>query len=697
MQHKMLKLSTLAMLIAGATGANAAVYKVVEVTDVSDVESLQYFPTANTSNNAVEFYGQGIKASAPATDSTPAANCFDATSTTCTPDDYTVVGESRRGTDGINYRDSIAFLTDNYQHLNDRYEFERYCNDNLGFNTCDVWSEGQYYGNAYNRDQPNDRTGLGGLQREQAAWYLEYFSNASPIVDGESLSTFANSADGYSDADKAALGTMIDSGSHVTPNSVVNGIVAEAGTDYVYGITSSAYFSKDGRNARAFDKRGFVNAGANKTELTPPAVSTDRPDDKLAEQMGQTLANDAVIYDDKLLVVGSASYAPSFYYNRGTSTNPAWEYDEDKLPDIGDIKGDDLDISNFDNDRFKSCVTNTSPSNVYSQFECQFSTFANQAAFWTVDSSGLATPGIVTAPDEEVLDPDNRDRSFQASAKAVAVVDAKPIITGFSTKYRDDDYYAVRAAVFTPKDGNVTDNNWSMKFIPGTEVENNDGDRQFSYSTGTDINDNNKVIGIAKNFRAENRSYAQKMFVFDNVAGTTKFLDTSIDSTIFFDGSNGYTAAINNHDVVVGWVDSETVNQVDGRERRQRAFLFNDGAAIANSPLSANGTWMLDNLTNDNGDKSAVANQFRIAQATGINDAGVISATALRCAGGYDNLTSESQCSGGERLVAVKLVPIVDGTIQARPEESGTIKRSGASFGMFALTLLGLFGFRRRK
>ncbi|MGF1886340.1 DUF3466 family protein [Photobacterium profundum] len=687
MQHKMLKLSTLAILIAGATGANAAVYKVVEVTDASDVESLQYFPTANTSNNSVEFYGQGIKASEPG------ANCFDTASTSCTPDDYTVVGESRKGTAGINYRDTIAFLTDNYQHLNDRYEFERYCNDNLGFNTCDVWSEEQYYGLAYNRDDVKDRTGLGGLQREQAAWSLGYYSNALPIVNGERITTFANTAASYDDA--AELGTIIDDGSHLTPNTVVNGIVAGTGADYVYGITSSAYFSKDGRNARAFDKRGFVNAGENKTELAPPTVS--RTDDKLAEKTGQTLANDAVIYNDQLLVVGSASYAPSFYYNRGSSSNPTWEYDNDKLPDLDDIKGDDnLDIS-FNDDRFKSCVTNASPSNVYSNFECQFSTFANQAAFWTVDSAGQATPGIITTPDELVLDPDNRDRSFQASAKAVAIVDAKPIITGFSTKYRDDDYYAVRAAVFTPKDGSIADNNWSMKFIPGTEVENNDGDRQYSYSTGTGINDNNKVIGIAKNYRAENRSYAQKMFVFDNVAGKTKFLDTSIDSTIFFDGSNGYAAAINNSDVVVGWVDSETVNQVDGRQRRQRAFLFNDGTKIANSPLSANGAWMLDNLTNDNGDTSAVANQFRIAQATGINDAGVISATALRCAAGYDNLTSESQCSGGERLVAVKLVPIPDGTVDVRPEESGTIERSGASFGMFALTLLGLFGFRRRK
>lgn len=696
MQHKMLKLSTLAMLIASATGANAAVYKVVPVTDVSGIESLQYFPTANTSNNSVEFYGQGIEAS------DPAANCF--TSTSCTPDDYTVVGESRRGTDGINYRDTIAFLTDNYQHINDRSEFERYCNDNLGFNTCNVWSEEQYYGLAYNRDNPKDRTGLGGLQREQAAWSLGYYSNASPIVYGETLSTFANSADGYSDADKAVLGTIIDSGSHVTPNSVVNGIVADAGTDYVYGITSSAYFSNGVRNARAFDKRGFVNAGAIKTELTPPVVRSGVNEDKLATQMGQTLANDAVIYNSQLLVVGSASYAPSFYYNRGTSTNPTWEYDEDKLPDLGDIKGDDNLSLSLNNTNFQSCVTNTSPSNVYSKFECQFSTFANKAAFWTVDnnSPSRVVANEMVAPVLEVLDPDNRDRSYQASAQAVELVNNLPIAVGFATDSVDNDYYAPRAAIFESKAAGSS-LTWTEKFIPGIDIER-DNDRIYSYTVATDINANNVVVGVGKNFRAENRSYAEAIFIYDNQNNSLKMLDSSVNANIFFEGSNGRPSAINGNNQVVGWVDSETVNQIDGRERRQRAFTYIAGdTAIAGSPLTAGGSWMINDLTYGDESNPIVANnnQYRIAQATDINDAGVISATALMCDGGYDSFSNEAQCKGGgvgkERVVAVKLVPIPDGTVDVRPEDSGTIKRSGASFGMFALTLLGLFGFRRRK
>ncbi|PSU48309.1 GlyGly-CTERM sorting domain-containing protein [Photobacterium frigidiphilum] len=676
MQHKMLKLSTLAMLIASATSANAAVYKVVEVPADSAVGSQDYYGM-NTADT-FEIYGQGI------TQSSSSDNCFDP-SGTCNSSNYTVFGESRLGTDGVSYRDEIPYLTDNYQHAIDYNGIYRYCIDNLGFNTCDVWAETQYYGKGFNRDDIKDRTGFGGLQREQAAWSRSYSANAYPLVDGSIIDTFATSQTPIADA---GLGAQVVNSS----NAVVNGIV----DDIPFGNASSSFFANSaGKYVRQFDKRGFVKAPAANVELLPAIATTGSATEKaLVTKMGQTVAWDAVEYpanSGQLLIVGSGSFAPSNLD------------DSDKLPDT-----DDVDIGvGVSSSTLSKCASEYSATSktLFDTYECQFSVFANDAMLWSLDSSSTSSVPqngqFIAKTSLNPEDPDNEDRSAQASARAVEVVKkgeaaGKPVAVGYSTVYQDNDYYVLRATIYTPDTSEIT-GKWSTKFIPGTEVENNDGDRQFSYSTGTDINSNNKVIGIAKNYRAENRSYAQKMFVFDNVTGTTKFLDTSIDSTIFFDGSNGYTAAINNHDVVVGWVDSETVNQVDGRERRQRAFLFNDGATIANSPLSANGAWMLDTLTNDNGDKSAISNQFRIAQATGINDAGVISATALRCAGGYDNLTSESQCSGDERLVAVKLVPIVDGTIQARPKDSGTIERSGASFGMFALTLLGLFGFRRRK
>ncbi|CAG20179.1 DUF3466 family protein [Photobacterium profundum] len=686
MQHKMLKLSTLAMLIAGATGANAAVYKVVEVPADSAVGSQDYYGM-NTADT-FEIYGQGI------TQSSSSDNCFDP-SGTCNSSNYTVFGESRLGTDGVSYRDEIPYLTDNYQHAIDYNGIYRYCIDNLGFNTCDVWAETQYYGKGYNRDDIKDRTGFGGLQREQAAWSRRYSANAYPLVDGTIIDTFATTQTPIADA---GFGARVVNSS----NAVVNGVV----NNNKFGNTSSSYFpNSSGNYVRQFDKRGFVNTqNDTNVELLPATAATGSGTEKaLVTKMGQTVAWDAVEYpadSGQLLIVGSGSFAPSNLD------------DSDKLPDT-----DDVDIGvGVSSSTFSKCASeySTTSKTLFDTYECQFSVFANDAMLWSLDSSSTSSVPrngqFIAKTSLNPEDPDNEDRSAQASARAIEIITVgndkdKPVAVGYSTVYQDNDYYVPRATIYTPDTSEIT-GKWSTKFIPGTEVENNDGDRQFSYSTGTDINSNNKVIGIAKNFRAENRSYAQKMFVFDNVAGTTKFLDTKIDPTIFFDGSNGYAAAINNHDVVVGWVDSETVNQVDGRERRQRAFLFNDGATIANSPLSANGAWMLDDLTND-GNQSGTANQFRIAQATGINDAGVISATALVCTNGsgtqiaFDNLSLNSTCNknakDSERVVAVKLVPIPDGTIQTRPEESGTIKRSGASFGMFALTLLGLFGFRRRK
>ena len=285
---------------------------------------------------------------------------------------------------------------------------------------------------------------------------------------------------------------------------------------------------------------------------------------------------------------------------------------------------------------------------------------------------------------------------MQAGARAVAVVDNMPVIVGYSTEYQDNDYYAVRAVVFEPSAGTLAENGWTMSFIPDTDVETSDGDRQYSYSVATAINGNGLVAGVAKSYYAVSRSYAETIFLYDYDTNQTTFIDSSVDADIFFSGYNAFPSAINNNNQMVGWIDAETVNQVDGRARRQRAFTYIEGNDIADSPLEANTAWMLDDLTNG-GTYNTSNNQFRIAQATDINDAGVISATALKCEGGYSDYTAESSCDSDELVVAVKLVPISGGTIEVRDEETETIERSGASFGLFPLLLLGLIGLNRRR
>lgn len=673
MQHKMLKLSTLAVLIAGVTQAQAAVYKVVEVAtpdNQSNALATDYYPNHDRSgstdqfkNNAIEFYAQSIA------------------------QDGTVVGNSRFGNDGINYSDVVAFHMDNYQRINDYNELYRYCRENLGFKTCDVWAEMRYYGKNYNRNDVEDGTGFGGLRTEQAAWWNGYFANALPFVYGQAnyLSTFAGDASRYADQDK--LGSIVDGGDHVTTNAMVLGALD---SNTVYGVTSSAYFNNDSRFARTFAKRGFVNdlSVSSSTELNPIGDNT------LVTKMGQSVANHAVeLPNGDLLVVGSASYTPSNYD------------DGDKLPDYDDIDGGNVDASkgraNYNVDTFRKCESE--PDSIYGNWVCQFTSYANKAAFWVVKAGDTSVKGQELANSGlNSLDPDDNDRSFQGNAKSVALVNGKPVAVGYSTEYVRNDYYANRAAVFTPKSdmdaNNPKADDWSIKFIPGTEI--NDGsDRKLSYSMATAINDNGKVAGVAKNFNSEDRSYAERMFIYDTASNQTKFLTSSVNS-LFFNGSNGYLSSINDTNKAVGWVDIEKVNQVDGRERRQRAFLYNDGQA--DGALKANGTWLVDDLTNG-GAESAHNNQYRIAHATGINDKGEIAATALKCTSDgvtpkqYSDTSPLAQCDGIEVLTAVRLERIAGGTIEPRKDIEEPVKRSGGSLGVLALTVLGFIGFRRRK
>ncbi|NVH46471.1 DUF3466 family protein [Photobacterium damselae] len=687
MQHKMLKLSTLAVLIAGVTQAQAAVYKVVEVATPDNLDSAKstaYYPNHDRSgstdqfkNNAVEFYAQSIA------------------------QDGTVVGNSRFGNDGINYSDVVAFHMDNEQHINDMSELYNYCDRNLGFNTCRVWAEMRYYGKNYNRNDLEDGTGFGGLRTEQAAWWKSYYANALPFVfapeNNEYLKTFANSTSGYSDVDLDELGTIVDnvvdSGSstesnHVTTNAMVLGAL---NSNIVYGVTSSAFFNKDSRFARTFAKRGFVNdlSVSSSTELNPIG------DNALVTKMGQSVANHAVkLPSGDLLVVGSASYTPSNYD------------DGDKLPDFGDINGGNVNANstNYNVDTFRKCASE--PNSIYSNWVCQFTSYANKAAFWVVKSGTSSVKSVkgqeLASTQLNAWDPDDKDRSFQGNAKSVALVNGKPVAVGYSTEYVRNDYYANRAAVFTPKTGMDVDNlkadDWTINVIPGTNI--NDGsDRKLLYSMATAINGNGKVTGVTKSIESTNRSFAERMFIYDTVSDKTKFLTSSVNG-LFFNGSNGYLSSINDSNKAVGWVDVEKVNQVDGRERRQRAFLYNDGQA--DGALTANGAWLVDDLTNG-GAESAHNNQYRIARATGINDDGQIAATALKCTSDgvtpkqYSDTSPLAQCDGIEVLTAVRLERIAGGSIEPRKDIEEPVKRSGGSLGVLALTVLGFIGFRRRK
>lgn len=99
MPHKMLKLSTLAILIAGASQANAAVYTVVPVDQNSTLKDQPYFDKAQ-SGAPLLYSSTGIQ------DSGTDASCF---SGDCTSETYKVTSEARRGTEGTPIADTTPY------------------------------------------------------------------------------------------------------------------------------------------------------------------------------------------------------------------------------------------------------------------------------------------------------------------------------------------------------------------------------------------------------------------------------------------------------------------------------------------------------------------------------------------------------------------------------------------------------------
>ncbi len=666
MPHKILKLSTLAILIAGASQANAAVYTVVPVDQNSTLKDQPYFDTAQ-SDAPLLYSSTGIQ------DSGTDPSCFTAD---CTSETYKVTGEALRGTEGTPIADTTPYNQNN-QQITNLNQLNIYCSNNLGYGTCETWAEKRFFGDGYADGDEWNGQGLGGLQKKQAAWVNGYHSNAQGLVDGAPVNTFASTIADYNGTQKANLGHIIAD----TTDTIVKGAV---GTDFVYGITSSALFKNDSGMPRAFSKRGFVNTDGQSIQLAPVTTSNE-----LVSNMGQTQANDAVAMSDgKLLVVGSSSYAPSFY---AKDRDGNYREDTDKLPSSGDIlKDSPLDL-NFD--AFRQCATNPS-NNLYQNWECQFSTFANEAAVWLVNADGTVTSHAITVASGDnrdglaVIDKDNDTLSFQASAQAVALNNGNPIAVGYSTTDVNNDFYAMQAAYFTASAGNLS--SWTRTLIPGLSIKPGD-DRDFTYTIANGVNSQSVIVGDAKG----NGEKPQRAFIYKVGDGSAKFLDQLVPS-IFFNNSNSNAAAINNNDQVVGWVDIQASN---GAEARHRAFTYINGAA--QGPLKAGGAWMLDDLTNDNGAANSIANSYRIMDATGINNAGVIAATAYYCKGGYENLSKLARCSVTEQQVAVKLVPIANATVSDIQERANDdeqpFKRSGGSLGILALTALGFIGFRRRK
>ncbi|MCD9538827.1 DUF3466 family protein [Photobacterium carnosum] len=685
MPHKMLKLSTLAILIAGASQASAAVYTVVPVANadsagVKQLASQDYFAEAqaNANSTPITVSSTGISNTITNPDLViKKESCFEEQCVKIgengIPEDirkYSVASMAKRGSEGTPIADTTPYYQ-NRQDIISLSQLDNYCSHNFGYGICDIWAKTQYFGDEYTDGNEQDGQGLGGLQKKQSAWTNGYYSNIIALVNDQRVATKADEFSGYTEEQKkAGLVSIVSTDDHFTTDAIVNGVV----DNYNFGTTSSALLTnKASTHPRAFEKRGFVNTfTTNPFTATPLILLPPVSGDAFVKTMGQTTANSAVKTTDGLLVVGSSSFAESY------------THDIDRhIPNK-----DDVNIGlDFKDDIYRACAT--TPTDVYNQWECQFSTFANEAAFWLVGNDGITKSGVIGS-NLAAVDPDDDHLSFQASAQAVALkADGNPIVVGYSTNDVNNKLYAIQAAYFTAPVGDLS--SWTRTLIPGLAIREDDsGD--FSYTMANGVNSKSVIVGDAKG----NGTKPQRAFIYQVDQGNAKFFDQLVPS-LFFKDSNSNAAAINNNGQVVGWVDVEASN---GAEARHRAFTYIYGATVQ-GPLKAGGAWMLDDLTNDNGAANSEANSYRILNATSINNAGVIAATASYCQGGYANLSKLAHCNSTEQQVIVKLVPNANATAadihpRAKDEEQ-PFKRSGGSLGILALTALGFIGFRRRK
>ncbi|EMI4328106.1 DUF3466 family protein [Vibrio cholerae] len=299
-------------------------------------------------------------------------------------------------------------------------------------------------------------------------------------------------------------------------------------------------------------------------------------------------------------------------------------------------------------------------------------------------------------------EPNRNNRLAQGSMRDVVENGGKLYAVGYSS-YDTDNHY-MQASVFELDNNSNFSNaaSWTTKAVSGAESRIG-GDYIHSNSVVTDVNKNLVALGSAKRAgsRPENGAAGNRLFVIEDVSASTPTANF-LTGGIFFTGAGGKAGAINSYNEIVGQVDANDTRENDGKPRRKRGFIYPysaNGSDPSRMAIFANKAWLLDDLTNDN-TATGNNNQFRVIDATDINDAGVISATALKCSGGYDTTAHNSLCSNREEtVVAVKLVPIVNATsanIQQRSTEEQASERKGGSFGLGLLMVLGVLGFRRK-
>lgn len=204
------------------------------------------------------------------------------------------------------------------------------------------------------------------------------------------------------------------------------------------------------------------------------------------------------------------------------------------------------------------------------------------------------------------------------------------------------------------------------------------GNLRHSWAVG--INENGFIIGNQRWQTEKGGNRPVEMFIFKvetpDTTATVPLQDNPIE------GANSEAAAINDHDMVVGWRDARGENNdvVGGSANRlQEAFLLD--------AVTGNNWYINDLICGLDEDDTKVCKQngfyYDITNAVDISSDGTIAATATR----YNSESDLNERINGT-VVGVKLVPIEKDYDGNTPEDFEVTEDGGGS--LFWLTLLAL-------
>lgn len=233
---------------------------------------------------------------------------------------------------------------------------------------------------------------------------------------------------------------------------------------------------------------------------------------------------------------------------------------------------------------------------------------------------------------------------------------------------------AVGSSTYTDSERNLRSTHATV--FAESEVSSIVDPQEWDFSSASDINNNNVVVGSAN--KVINGVQPSKIFVFDYNTKTVTFPKD------FFESSSSVPYAINDNNMVVGVAE---ILPIDSTTRRQVAFLYD----MENSTFTDLNTLL------------PCDSNLNLVEARDINNNNEIIANAVVSVEQRDAKGEVVKDSAGNPLMenvtrSVKLIPVANGTIDnCGVTDDETYEREGGSSGLLSLLLMPLMLLRRRR